>query len=401
MSEMTTRPTLRGTFGMTSSTHWLASQSAMAELEAGGNAFDAAIAGAFVLHVVEPHLNGPGRRGAGGLRHRRRPDAGGAVRPGRGSGRRHGRALPATSGSTWCPAPGRLAAAVPGAVDAWLMLGARPRHPLAARRPVVRRRATPGTGTRCCRGRLRTVATDGATVHRALADLGGALDPAAGACPQPWQLVANPAYADVLDRLVASGEAAGADREAQYAAARRAWREGFVAEAVDAFQRQPFQDSSGEAHAGRAHRGRHGGLERVVRAGRDPVVPRLRGRQDRPVGAGAGAAAVAGDARPAARRGARPGHRRRRARDHRGAQARLRRPGGVVRRRRRRAGRRAARPGVRRPAPRLWSGDDRLGGAAAGLARRPGAAPAPSTCCARSPAGAARRARVSASRPCR
>src|SRR3954464_12826233 len=56
----TTRPTLQGTFGMVSSTHWLASQSAMAELEAGGNAFDAAVAGAFVLHVVEPHLNGPG-----------------------------------------------------------------------------------------------------------------------------------------------------------------------------------------------------------------------------------------------------------------------------------------------------------------------------------------------------
>ena len=42
---LTTRPTLRGTFGMASSTHWLASQSAMAELEAGGNAFDAAVAG--------------------------------------------------------------------------------------------------------------------------------------------------------------------------------------------------------------------------------------------------------------------------------------------------------------------------------------------------------------------
>ncbi|MDX3407367.1 gamma-glutamyltransferase, partial [Streptomyces sp. ME02-6977A] len=57
--QFTTRPTLSGTFGMVSSTHWLASQSAMAVLEDGGNAYDAAVAGAFVLHVVEPHLNGP------------------------------------------------------------------------------------------------------------------------------------------------------------------------------------------------------------------------------------------------------------------------------------------------------------------------------------------------------
>lgn len=57
--QFTTRPTLQGTFGMVSSTHWLASQTAMAVLEDGGNAYDAAVAGAFVLHVVEPHLNGP------------------------------------------------------------------------------------------------------------------------------------------------------------------------------------------------------------------------------------------------------------------------------------------------------------------------------------------------------
>lgn len=44
---------------MASSTHWLASQSAMAVLEDGGNACDAAVAAGFVLHVVEPHLNGP------------------------------------------------------------------------------------------------------------------------------------------------------------------------------------------------------------------------------------------------------------------------------------------------------------------------------------------------------
>jgi gamma-glutamyltranspeptidase/glutathione hydrolase len=42
------------------STHWLASQTGMAVLERGGNAFDAAVAAGFVLQVVEPHLNGPG-----------------------------------------------------------------------------------------------------------------------------------------------------------------------------------------------------------------------------------------------------------------------------------------------------------------------------------------------------
>ncbi|MDQ6715264.1 MAG: gamma-glutamyltransferase, partial [Actinomycetota bacterium] len=56
----TTRPTLQGTFGMVSSTHWIASQCAMRALERGGNAFDAAVTAGFVLHVVEPHLNGAG-----------------------------------------------------------------------------------------------------------------------------------------------------------------------------------------------------------------------------------------------------------------------------------------------------------------------------------------------------
>ena len=56
----TTRPEIKGTFGVVSSTHWIASQVAMGVLERGGNAFDAAVAGGFSLQIVEPHLNGPG-----------------------------------------------------------------------------------------------------------------------------------------------------------------------------------------------------------------------------------------------------------------------------------------------------------------------------------------------------
>ena len=67
----TTRPELRGTFGMVASTHWLASSAGMSVLERGGNAFDAACATGFVLQVVEPHLNGPGGEVPGGLLVRR------------------------------------------------------------------------------------------------------------------------------------------------------------------------------------------------------------------------------------------------------------------------------------------------------------------------------------------
>ena len=59
-ASFTTRPQLEGSFGFAASTHWLATAAAQAMLERGGNAFDAVVAGGFVLHVVEPHLNGPG-----------------------------------------------------------------------------------------------------------------------------------------------------------------------------------------------------------------------------------------------------------------------------------------------------------------------------------------------------
>src|SRR5207237_10529323 len=59
MPVFTTRPEIRGTFGVVASTHWIASAVGMSVLEKGGNAFDAAAAAGFTLQVVEPHLNGP------------------------------------------------------------------------------------------------------------------------------------------------------------------------------------------------------------------------------------------------------------------------------------------------------------------------------------------------------
>ncbi|MGW4599221.1 gamma-glutamyltransferase family protein [Streptomyces sp. NPDC004457] len=243
--QSTTRPTLQGTFGMVSSTHWLASQSAMAVLEDGGNAFDAAVAGAFVLHVVEPHLNGP----AGEVPILLAP-AGGAVRVLCGQGvapagatAAHYRGL----GLDLVPGTGPLAAAVPGAFDAWLLLlrdhGTKSLDDVLkyaigyaehGHAPVE----NVGLTVESVRRLFETEWTSSAELY--LPD---------GRAPRPGALLRNPALAATWKRLLAETARAGG-REARIDAAREVWRSGFIAEALVRQSRRPTLDTSGERHTG-------------------------------------------------------------------------------------------------------------------------------------------------------
>jgi gamma-glutamyltranspeptidase/glutathione hydrolase len=241
----TTRPQLRGTFGMVASTHWLASAAGMAVLEQGGNAFDAAVAAGFTLQIVEPHLNGPG----GDLPAIVWPAARGeplvlcaqGVSPAAATIERYRDDL----GLDLVPGTGFLAAVVPGAFDGWLLM-------------------LRDFGTLPLRDVLRFAigyAEDGYPILPSTAASISAVErlfredwPTSAEVylpvPQPWSRVRNPTLAATYRRLVEEAEAAGRDREEQIEAARRAWYRGFVAEELVAFSRNELMDSSGEPHAG-------------------------------------------------------------------------------------------------------------------------------------------------------
>lgn len=243
----TTRPTLQGTFGMVSSTHWLASQSAMGILERGGNAFDAAVTAGFVLHVVEPHLNGPGGEVPAIVATAHDPTprvlCGQGPAPA-GATIAHFRSL----GMDLIPGSGPLAAAVPGAVDAWLLL-LRDHGTLSLEEVLEPAIGYAGAGHPLI-GRVGDTVAAVRSLFEEHWPTSAQLWLRDGRPPAAGELFTNRAYAQTLQRLVDAGRAAGSDREAQIEAARRAWGEGFVAEAVDRFSREPFQDSSGRAHAG-------------------------------------------------------------------------------------------------------------------------------------------------------
>jgi gamma-glutamyltranspeptidase / glutathione hydrolase len=246
--EFTTRPELAGTFGMVASTHWLASAAGMAVLERGGNAFDAAVAAGLVLQVAEPHLNGPGGEVPVIAHHAGREQT--FVLCGQGT-------APAAAtleafgdlGLDLVPGSGLLAACVPGAFGAWMLLlreygTLRLRDVMdyaigyAARGYPVLPAISGGIAS--VAGLFRDHWPSSAEVY-----LPG------GAVPAPGSLFANPALAAVYQRILEEAEAASGDRDEQIEAARRVYYEGFVAETIaDYLASAEVMDVTGRPHRG-------------------------------------------------------------------------------------------------------------------------------------------------------
>ena len=213
----TTRPEIEGTFGVVTSTHWIATAVGMATLEKGGNAFDAAVATAFTLQVVEPHLNGPGgdvpvlvfdvRRG--------RPEVicGQGVAPAAAT-IAHYRAL----GLDMVPGTGLLAACVPGTFETWMLLL---RDYGTLRLADVLTPAieyAPMTAIRWRNARARP-SPRSPNCFRSLADVGRGLPPGRRGA-RARRLVREQTLARTYARILAEAESAGSDRVAQIERAR-------------------------------------------------------------------------------------------------------------------------------------------------------------------------------------
>src|SRR6187397_3597082 len=239
----TTRPEIEGTFGVVTSTHWIATAVGMAILEKGGNAFDAGVATAFTLQVVEPHLNGPGgdvpiivhdvKRGRTEVICGQGPAPAGATIA-------HYR----SEGLEMVPGTGLLAACVPGTFESWMLLlrdygtmrlrdvlepaiaYARDGYPL-----VERAAATFEIVEKLFRNHWKT----SAAVYLPNNEV-----------PRHGTLFTNKQLSETYARILQEAESAGGDRTAQIEAARKAWSHGFVAEAIDRFCRtQAVMDVSG------------------------------------------------------------------------------------------------------------------------------------------------------------
>jgi gamma-glutamyltranspeptidase/glutathione hydrolase len=244
---ITSRPQIVGVFGVVASTHWLATTTAMAVLEKGGNAFDAAVAAGLVLQIIEPDQNGPGGDVPAILWSNKKNKV--EVVCGQG-------VAPAAADIDYferlsldmIPGNGHLPAVVPGAFGAWMLI-LRDYGELSLREvlePAIR------------------VSRDGFVITPAVAAILARVAPffrkfwpssaevylSRTSPHRAGELLCLPEHGKTYERILQEAEASGSDRVNQIEAARRAWYEGFVAEAIDKFQRCPVMDTTGSPNVG-------------------------------------------------------------------------------------------------------------------------------------------------------
>jgi gamma-glutamyltranspeptidase / glutathione hydrolase len=245
----TTRPEIEGTFGVVTTTHWIATAVAMGILERGGNAFDAGIAAAFTLQVVEPHLCGP----LGDVPVMLWPAGADAPFVVCGQG-------PAPAGATVAyyrdhlgldivPGTGLLAACIPGTFETYMLILERC-GTMRLRDVLEAAIGYASHGHPLVPRAVETIETV-ATMFREHWPTSAALYLPGGHVPTPHAMFRNPAHAATYQRILRDAEAGGGGREAEIARARHAWSQGFVAEEVGRFcGSQEVMDVSGRRHRG-------------------------------------------------------------------------------------------------------------------------------------------------------
>ncbi|MGM4912291.1 gamma-glutamyltransferase family protein [Rhizobium sp. 768_B6_N1_8] len=245
MTAFTTRPEILGTFGVVTSTHWIASAVGMSILEKGGNAFDAAVATGFTLQILEPHLVGPGGDMPAIIYSKKKDKVEVICAQG-----------PAPAGATiehytseglkLIPGDGLLATVIPGSFDGWMLM-LRDYGRLSVRdvlepaiyyaekgHPMLPRVSATITGL------AEFFEKEWPTSYETWVP--------GGSVPEPHSNFKNPVLAETWKRIISEAEAKQG-REAQIEAARDAFYRGFVAEKIANYLKTAeVMDASGSRH---------------------------------------------------------------------------------------------------------------------------------------------------------